>query len=1086
MLQLRPVQPTGKGMTSAPRRCAALLALALVALLGLTAPRAHANTPPFPLTESFSHTTADPAWNFGGTAGDPAQLTAATDGDGNGWLRLTSAVNNRSGYAFNDTAFPSTNGVLAEFSYATWGGNGADGLTFFLYDGSVPAGSFHTGPFGGSIGYTNCPDTSTPGLSGAYVGVSLDEFGNFGNAAFCHQNGGFNNVLNPKTVVVRGGTSDNYAFIGGAAAPNLVGDRTHARRVKVAVISGKVYVYITYPDGSIQEVVNGLAIPSAPSTLKLGFVAATGGQNNNHEIRDASVLMPVDLSTAITDTTQAGLRGGRRTWTATVENKGPNATDGVTVDATAVSGESNVDWTCVATGGATCPAASGTGLPTALAVPGSFPVGGKLTFQINADVQASADNAQMSIASDIADGEETGEFNPTDNSATDTTDLPPLADADPTIALANNGVASVTDDGTWRGGNISYTYQWQRCAPDGTACTDIINATNSTYTVGAGDDGKTLRVNVTGTNASDTATASSAVLTLPDTTIATTPASVTASSTAAFTLTTTGPAGTTFQCKLDGAPTWTTCSANPTINGLAEGAHTLLARAIRGGLPDATPASFAWTVDQHTAVTLTAPAAGTIATATPTVTGTAEPGATVVVTVDGVIAATGVAGSDGSYALPLTAPLADGNHTIKTTATDTAGNSADASTDVTVDTVSPGVPALTAAPSALASTSTATFDLRGEEGSTFRCKLDDGAWTTCTPPVTYNNLRDGTHTFSFVAVDAAGNESARVDRTWTVDTTAPARPPVIDGPAVKTTATSATFKVSAEPGATLQCSLDGKDFAPCVAPIVLSGLAPGTHTLRVRQVDAAGNAGQASDYTWTVGAAAGDTPPAKKLVARVATRATSSGDDRVAVGCAIDHPGLRTCTVRAYGVDAAGRRVLIGTGTVHVAADGKHVAAVDVHLTKAGKRALARAVGGLKVTLSLRATVAGRKQPLTAKGSTVIYPQRLAIVPSINPFVFDSTTMARPAARRALRTLAADLKHAKTVTCVGHTDATGDASYNKALGLRRAQAVCDALHALGVKAKLKAFSDGETQPRATNATAAGRALNRRVELRVTY
>lgn len=1073
-------------MTSAPRRCASLFVLALVALLGLSVPRAHANTPPFPLTESFSHTTADPAWNFGGTVGDPAQLTAAADGDGSGWLRLTGATNDRSGYAFNDTAFPSSNGVLAEFSYATWGGSGADGLTFFLYDGSVAAGSFHTGPFGGSIGYTNCPDSSTAGLSGAYVGVSFDEFGNFGNASFCHQNGGFNSVLNPKTVVVRGGVSDSYAFIGGAPAPNLVGDRTHARRVKVAVISGKVYVYITYPDGTIQSVVNGLSIPAAPSTLKLGFVAATGGQNNNHEIRDASVLMPVDLSSAITDTTQAGLRGGRRTWTATVENKGPNATDGVTVDATAVAGESNVDWTCSATGGATCPAASGTGLPTALAVPGSFPVNGKLTFQIGADVQASADNAQMSIAADIAPGEETGEFNPTDNSATDTTDLPPVADVDPTITLSSGGVASVTSNGTWRGGNITYTYQWQRCAADGTACTDILNATSSTYVVGAGDDGKTLRVDVTGTNASDVATAPSSVLTLPDTTIATTPATVTASSSAAFGLTTTGPAGTTFQCKLDGAASWSPCSASPAFTGLAEGAHTLQVRAIRGGLPDATPASYTWTVDQHTAVTVSAPAAGTIATATPTVAGVAESGVAVVVKVDGVVVATGVAGPDGAYAIPVGAALADGRHALAVVATDAAGNTAGASVDVTVDTVVPGTPELTAAPSSLASTGSATFGLRGEEGSTFRCKLDDGAWVACTAPVTFDGLRDGVHTFSVVAVDAAGNESARVDRTWTVDTTAPARPPVIDGPSARTAARSATFKVSAEPGATLECSIDGKAFAPCASPIVVSGLAAGAHTLRVRQVDAAGNVGAASDYTWTVGAAGTDGTPAKRLAARVSARATTSDDARVAVGCAIDHPGLRTCSVRAYGVDAAGHRVLVGTGTVHVSADGRHVAAVNVKLTAAGRRALARAVGGMKVSLSLRATVAGRKAPLIAQGSTVIYPQHLAIVPSINPFMFDSTTMARPSARRALRALAADLRHAKTITCVGHTDSSGDAAYNKALGLRRAQAVCSALHALGVKAKMKAFSDGETQPRATNATAAGRTLNRRVELRVTY
>jgi outer membrane protein OmpA-like peptidoglycan-associated protein len=94
--------------------------------------------------------------------------------------------------------------------------------------------------------------------------------------------------------------------------------------------------------------------------------------------------------------------------------------------------------------------------------------------------------------------------------------------------------------------------------------------------------------------------------------------------------------------------------------------------------------------------------------------------------------------------------------------------------------------------------------------------------------------------------------------------------------------------------------------------------------------------------------------------------------------------------------------------------------------------------------------------------------------------------MINRVAYRALKRIAADIRHARTVTCVGHTDSDGSNAYNQALGLRRARTVCDALMHLGVHAHRRAFSDGETQPRANNATQAGRLVNRRVELRIGY
>lgn len=69
------------------------------------------------------------------------------------------------------------------------------------------------------------------------------------------------------------------------------------------------------------------------------------------------------------------------------------------------------------------------------------------------------------------------------------------------------------------------------------------------------------------------------------------------------------------------------------------------------------------------------------------------------------------------------------------------------------------------------------------------------------------------------------------------------------------------------------------------------------------------------------------------------------------------------------------------------------------------------------------------------------------------------------------------------VNIVGHTDSTGSQELNQSLSQRRAQSVANYLTANGVPGqRISAYGAGPNQPIASNATEAGRAQNRRVEI----
>ncbi len=69
---------------------------------------------------------------------------------------------------------------------------------------------------------------------------------------------------------------------------------------------------------------------------------------------------------------------------------------------------------------------------------------------------------------------------------------------------------------------------------------------------------------------------------------------------------------------------------------------------------------------------------------------------------------------------------------------------------------------------------------------------------------------------------------------------------------------------------------------------------------------------------------------------------------------------------------------------------------------------------------------------------------------------------------------------------IGHTDSDGDATANKELSQSRAEEVKRYIVSLGVQeSRIKATGKGESEPRTENETAEGRAMNRRVEVKLT-
>ncbi|MGH8984213.1 MAG: Ig-like domain-containing protein, partial [Acidimicrobiia bacterium] len=229
--------------------------------------------------------------------------------------------------------------------------------------------------------------------------------------------------------------------------------------------------------------------------------------------------------------------------------------------------------------------------------------------------------------------------------------------------------------------------------------------------------------------------------------------------------------GATFECELDSGG-FSACTSPESYSGLGDGSHTFRVRATDpAGNTDATPASYAWTVDTDAPETSidSSPTNPTNAADATFTFASDEGGSTFECRVDG-------GAFDACTSPKPYSGLSDGSHTFEVRATDLAGNTdaTPAAFTWTVDTAAPQT-TIDSNPADPTNATGGDFTFSASEGgSTFECELDSGGFSACTSPESYAGLADGSHTFRVRATDAAGNtDPTPATHTWAVDTVDP-------------------------------------------------------------------------------------------------------------------------------------------------------------------------------------------------------------------------------------------------------------------------------------------------------------------------
>lgn len=402
--------------------CTALTALVVLAAPTILPAGSSAATLDFPYVNQFSSAS-------GGALHGDATVTG-------GRLRLTEDVRNQAGAWSTDDTFPSDTGLEIEFTYAmhtTKDDPGADGLLLYLADGAAAQG---VGSFGAGLGYA-CRKESTegggrlcdlPGVPGGFAGIAIDHYGNFSSRI-----NGSGPGAQPDHVVVRGSGNgiEGYRYVAGAPAPGgTVTNGSTPRKVRITLLpgdAGELSMTVRLQVGSTMRTVldsvplHGDDQTPLPSTLRLGFAAATGSHVDNHEVDALRVWKPADLSVEH-DLSDTAVAGAPVRYTVTARNPGPNAADPSPLQVDVPDAIEGASWTCAAAEGSRCVTGSGQG---DVATDLDLPRGGSAVVTVEGRIADGAEGELESVAT-IAPPASMSDANEVDNtSRASTTVVPP-------------------------------------------------------------------------------------------------------------------------------------------------------------------------------------------------------------------------------------------------------------------------------------------------------------------------------------------------------------------------------------------------------------------------------------------------------------------------------------------------------------------------------------------------------------------------------------------------------------------------------------------------------------------------------------
>lgn len=218
----------------------------------------------------------------------------------NGRLRLTQNVTDQATSATFQRLFPGAGNLVTvefdQYAYKTFGTSGADGMAVVLSDATLTP---QPGAFGGPLGYGF--KTGISGFAGGWLGVGLDEYGNYAN-----EGGNYNWGSRPQAVSIRGsgsGTS-GYNYLAGTVSnlspsvdSGINGNRPHRYRItvdsrttgsslaKVERDTGSGYGTLVGPINMVSQA--GQA--AVPANFLLSLTGSTGSVTNFHEIDNVRI-----------------------------------------------------------------------------------------------------------------------------------------------------------------------------------------------------------------------------------------------------------------------------------------------------------------------------------------------------------------------------------------------------------------------------------------------------------------------------------------------------------------------------------------------------------------------------------------------------------------------------------------------------------------------------------------------------------------------------------------------------------------------------------------------------------------------------